>query len=280
MKHNPNIPCVPRKMLKDFKRDPNAPDVKTIEPPNGETISSCPFCGSDAKLMLTLKEVVPFYVKCASVYCGARGPSTDDRHSSIVLWNSRYRTSLDYSQLQSDPVADFKKKHSDKKWRQMQMQLSNDGVINAAMVMRVFMFYSRVTKGVKPNITAEAVYWFAAANAEIFAKFPSCHALRGTDKHMPVCVFTAALCIAKTDRSLVSIMALCLKLILSGEDNEHSPLIRLRNIIKNLTMKTDCLFWMAMKAFDCVLQGDYFGENIILDHERRRLAKVYKLHYQ
>ena len=276
MKPNPNIP---RKMLIDFKRDPNAPAVKAVEPPNGEEISHCPFCGSDAKLMRSLKEFAPFYVKCASVYCGARGPSTDDRHSAIAIWNSLYRDSLDFSQLQSDPVAGFKKKHSNPKWEQMQMQLSKDGVINAALVMRVFMFYSRITKGVKPNISAEAVYWFAAANAKIFAKFPSCHTLIGAGKSMPVCVFTAAFCIAKADRSLVDDMAACLRIIRSGKDNEHSPLIRLRNIIKNLTMKSDCLFWMAMKAFDCVLQGDDFGQNIILDHERRRLASVYKLHY-
>lgn len=170
-------------------------------------------------------------------------------------------------------------KHSNPKWEGIQEQLIVDGVSNASIFMRLFMRYTHFAKGVSPNMTARAVRRFVDANSYILTAFPGYSRLRGTNKYMPICVLTAAFCVAKANEAHVKSIAKYLRKICTGnfKGYESDAIVRLRNIITNCSMKPDDLFWMALEAFDCEIHDFAFWHNFIRDHERRRLARAYNL---
>lgn len=183
--------------------------------------------------------------------------------------------------VSTDCVSKQNTKHSNPKWDAIQNLLIADGVANASIFMRLFMRYTFFAKGVSPNMTKRGVRHFVDENTDILTALPGYSRLKGTNKLMPICVLTAAFCVAKANETHVKRIAGYLREICTGKFKryERGAIVRLRNIIMNCNMRSDDLFWMALEAFDCEINDFDFWHNFIRDHERRRLARVYKLHY-
>lgn len=186
---------------------------------------------------------------------------------------------LDFPQATCNAHAYSKRQHSNPKWDAMQRQLIGVGISNGARISSIFNFFTTMKTGVTKATNFESVRQFADQHEYIFERLPVYSAIHGTGKTIPTSVYTAAFCVVITEPRFIDLISNSVRAIRIADDGIDYSLVRLRNIIVRCNMKPVDLFWMALEVFDCLINNRFFGYNFIRDYERRRLAKVYKLHY-
>ena len=186
---------------------------------------------------------------------------------------------LDFPQATCKAHNNPNRKHSNPKWDAMQRQLIDVGIRNGCKIASVFNFFIPMKTGVKKAMNFESVRQFADQHEYIFERLPSNREIRGSGKSLPTSVVAAAFCIITAEPRLTDRVAGFVRAICLNDNCIDFALLRIRNIIVNCNKRPVDLFWMALEAFDCVITERYFGYAFIHNYERRRLAKVYKLHY-